>query len=288
MFKIGEFSRLSQVTVKTLRYYDRIGLLTPAKVDPSNNYRYYAAHQLRRLNRILALKGLGLSLDQIAQLLDDVEYAEHIPWENRQAILHDLSPEQIRGMLQLKRLEIQERLEEGQARLARVELRLRQIEKEDKMPEQEVRIKQAPAQPVASLRDIIPTYSDIGELFEEMFSYLGQKGVTPSGPPFVIYHDEEFRETDADVEVVVPMGGQIPEGERIRMRRLPEVEEMASVIHNGSYETIGETYGQLMGWIEDSGYQIAGPGREIYLHGPESGDDPSTYVTEIQMPLTKK
>jgi effector-binding domain-containing protein len=271
MFKIGEFSRLSQVTVKTLRYYDRIGLLTPAEVDPSTNYRYYAAHQLRRLNRILALKGLGLSLDQIAQLLDD-----------------ELSPEQIRGMLQLKRLEIQERLEEGQARLARVELRLRQIEKEDKMPEQEVRIKQAPAQPVASLRDVIPTYSDIGELFEEMFSYLGQKGVTPSGPPFVIYHDEEFRETDADVEVVVPMGGQIPEGERIRMRRLPEVEEMASVIHNGSYETIGETYGQLMGWIEDSGYQIAGPGREIYLHGPESGDDPSTYVTEIQMPMTKK
>jgi effector-binding domain-containing protein len=80
----------------------------------------------------------------------------------------------------------------------------------------------------------------------------------------------------------------MPEGERAKLRRLAEAEEIASITHKGGYETIGETYGQLMGWIEASGYQIAGRGREIYLHGPESGDDSSTYVTEIQMPLAKK
>jgi len=90
MFKIGEFSKLSQVTVKTLRYYDEIGLLKPAKVDRFTSYRYYSADQLPRLNRILALKDLGLSLAQVAQLLDG-----------------DLPPAQIRGMLRLKQAELQ-------------------------------------------------------------------------------------------------------------------------------------------------------------------------------------
>jgi DNA-binding transcriptional MerR regulator len=111
MFKIGEFSRISQVSAKTLRYYDEIGLLTPARVDRFTGYRYYSADQLPRLNRILALKDLGLSLEQIAALLDD-----------------DLPPAEIRGMLRLKRVEIQQHLEEEQARLARVEARLKQIE----------------------------------------------------------------------------------------------------------------------------------------------------------------
>ena len=140
MFKIGEFSRLSHVTVKTLRYYDRIGLLKPATVDRWTSYRYYSADQLPRLNRILALKDLGLSLDQIARLLDD-----------------DLSPDQIRGMLRLKQVELQEQLEEEQTRLARVEQRLRQIEKEETMSSQEVAVKQIPAQAVASVRDTVPS-----------------------------------------------------------------------------------------------------------------------------------
>ena len=96
MFKIGEFSRFSQVTVKTLRYYDKLGLLKPAKVDRFTGYRYYSASQLPRINRILALKDLGLSLDQIAQLLED-----------------DLSPDQIRGILRLKQVEIQEQVQQS-------------------------------------------------------------------------------------------------------------------------------------------------------------------------------
>ena len=120
MFKIGEFSKLSQVTVKTLRYYDQIGLLQPAEVDRFTGYRQYSASQLPRLNRILALKDLGLSLDQIGQLLED-----------------DLSPDQIRGILRLKQVEIQAQVAEEQARLARVERRLIQIEKEKTMSTQE-------------------------------------------------------------------------------------------------------------------------------------------------------
>ncbi len=269
MFKIGEFSKLSHVTVKTLRYYDRIGLLKPAEVDRFTNYRYYSAGQLPRLNRILALKGLGLSLDQIARLLDN-----------------DLTPEQMRGMLRLKQMEIQEQLDQEQARLARVEQRLRQIEQEETMPKQEVALKEIPSQAVASLRDTIPNYGHFDQLFGEIFAYLGQHRLNPIGPPAVIYHDEEFREQDADVEVVAPVAGPVPEGERVRGLELPGG-EVASVVHEGSYDTIGGTYGQVMGWIEANDYCIAGPPREIYLKGPESGDDPSTYVTEIQVPVAK-
>jgi DNA-binding transcriptional MerR regulator len=116
MFRIGEFSKLSHVPAKTLRYYDQIGLLAPAEVDRFTGYRYYSASQLPRLHRILAMKDLGLSLSQIGQLLEE-----------------DLSTDQIRGMLLLKRTEIQQQVEAEQARLARVEWRLKQIEEEISM-----------------------------------------------------------------------------------------------------------------------------------------------------------
>jgi len=270
MFKIGEFSKLSQVPVKTLRYYDEIGLLKPARVDRFTSYRYYSADQLPQLNRILALKDLGLSLAQVARLLDE-----------------GLSPDQLRGMLKLKQAEIQQRVGEEQARLARVEWRLRQIEQEGTMSTQEVVLKKVPALMVASVRDVVPTYSDIGQLYGEIFAHLGQHRVSPAGPPLAIYHDEEYRERDVDVEAAVPVAGAVPEGERVTSRQLPAVEEVACLVHQGGYEAIGEAYNRLMAWIEANGYRIAGPCREVYVRGPESGGDPSTYVTEVQIPVEK-
>ena len=270
MFKIGEFSKLSHVTVKTLRYYDRIGLLKPAEVDRFTNYRYYSANQLPRLNRILALKGLGLSLEQIGLLLEQA-----------------LPPEQIRGMLRLKQVEIEERLDEAQARLARVEQRLKQMEQEELMSKREVALKEVPDQRVASVRDVIPAYNRIDQLFGEIFSYLGQHRIDPVGPPVALYHDEEFREQDADVEITVPVSGAMPEGDQVKERTL-RGGQMACVVHEGSYETIGGTYGELMTWIEENAYQLNGAPREMYLKGPESGADPSTFVTEIQVPVEKE
>jgi len=269
MFRIGEFSRFSQVTVKTLRYYDELGLLKPAKVDRFTGYRYYSASQLPRLNRILALKDLGLSLDQIGQLLEG-----------------DLPPDQIRGMLRLKQVEIEEQLQEEQARLARVEWRLKQIEQEEAMPTQEVVLKKIPAQAVASVRDTVPI-SGIGQLFGEVFGYLGRHRVNPAGPPVGVYYDEEFREEEVDIEIAVPVAGPVPAGDRVKPGELPGAEEMACIVHEGGYDTIGGSYGQLMAWVEANGYRMTGPVREVYLRGPESGDDPSIYVTEIQLPVER-
>ncbi len=270
MFKIGEFSKLSQVPVKTLRYYDEIGLLKPVEVDRWSGYRYYAAGQLARLQRILALRDLGLSLAQIGWLLEE-----------------ELPAEELRGMLRLKRAELQQQMEEEQARLARVEARLRQIEQEGKMPRHEVVVKRVEALRVASLRDVIPTYHDQGPLWGELVAYMEQHGVKPVGPCLTIYHDPEYRERDVEVEVCEPVDRPLPDHPRIRAYDLPAVEAMATTVHEGSYDGFSETYAALLGWIEANGYQIVGPNREIYVRAAEHTDDPSEFVTEIQFPVVK-
>ncbi|MCP4536218.1 MAG: MerR family transcriptional regulator [Chloroflexi bacterium] len=270
MLKIGQFSRFSHVTVKTLRYYDKIGLLKPAEIDRFTGYRYYSASQLPRLHRILALKDLGLSLEQIGDLLEG-----------------DLSPEQIRGILRMKQTEIQQQVAEEQARLARVEQRLKQIELEEAMPTQEVLIKKVPALTVASVRDSLPV-AGLQQLFGELFGYLSQRGLGPVGPPIAIYYDEEFHEGSIiDAEITAPVAGPVPEGDRIKLRELPAIKQAASIIHEGSYEDVSSTYSQLLQWIETNGCCIIGPFREVYLQGPEADRDPSTYVTEIQFPVEK-
>jgi effector-binding domain-containing protein len=270
MFKIGDFSKLSQVPVKTLRYYDEIDLLKPAKVDRFTDYRYYSADQLPRLNRILALKDLGLSLAQIADLLDG-----------------DLSPEQIRGMLWLKQAEAQHKVEEEQARLARVGWRLKQIESEGVMSTQEVVLKKVPAMAVVSVRDVVPTYADCGPLHGEVYKYIGRHRTRPAGPGLTIYYDEGHRESDVDVEVAVPVAKELPSSDRVKARELPAVEEMACIVHQGSYDTLGEAYTPLMAWIEANGYRICGPNRVVYIKGPRPLRKPSSYVSEVQFPVEK-
>ncbi|NKQ37697.1 MAG: MerR family DNA-binding protein [Chloroflexi bacterium] len=232
-------------------------------------YRYYTAVQLTRLNHIIALKDLGFSLEQIGQMLDD-----------------DLSPAQIRGLLWLKRAEISQQIEADQARLARLESRLTQIEKEAKMPKYGVVIKQVDKMQIASLRDIVANYQSLGPLCEALFGTLGQHGIAPAGPTMAIYFDDEYKESDVDVEAAVPVvGGTLPAG-HVVIRELPGA-EMASLMRQGPYDDFTPAYQVLMGWIEANGYRIIGPNRELYLSGPGEGVDPAEYVTEIQFPVMK-
>ena len=118
MFKIGDFSQLGQVSIRTLRLYDELGLLRPAQIDRFTSYRFYTIDQLPRLNRILALKDLGLSLEQIGDLLR-----------------RDLPVDQLRGMLMLKQSEIEQQMQGIQQQMRRVEARLKQIEQEGQPPQ---------------------------------------------------------------------------------------------------------------------------------------------------------
>jgi effector-binding domain-containing protein len=269
VLKIGDFSKLSLVSVKTLRYYDEIGLLKPAQVDEWSGYRYYSASQMPRLNRILALKDLGMSLEQIARLLDE-----------------GLPAEQIRGMLRFQLAEIEQRVQDDKGRMVRVEARLKHIEREGKLPVYEVILKKLPAQNVAQVRRVLPNYGCLGQLFGELFGYLGPSGTPPAGPPWAIYHDPEFKDRDVDIEVAVPVSGKIDGPGSVRTRELA-CGDFACAIHQGPYESIGEAYNTVMAWVEPNGYRLNGPVRECYVHGPAETQNPAEYVTEIQAPVAK-
>jgi DNA-binding transcriptional MerR regulator len=272
MIRIGDFSKFSRVSIKTLRYYDEMGLLKPIQVDHFTGYRYYEFDQLAVLYRILALKDLGFSLEEIGRLLDS-----------------DLSVEQMRGMLKLRKAEIRQRVEAEAARLERVELWLREIEQEDSMSKYDVVIKKIDPVQVASVRGVVPTPPDQRSLWDELLRNLDQKGARMIGPPMAIYHDPEFKEQDWDIEVVMPLSEAIDAGQHVQVYHLPGAEKMACVVHTGPFATIGEAYDALAKWIDQNGYHIVGPGRELNLRLPDKlGDqnDPNT-VNEIQFPVEK-
>src|SRR5215207_5639026 len=162
MFKIGEFSKLVRVPTATLRYYDQVGLLKPVEVDRFTDYRYYSVSQLPRLNRILALKGLGFSLEQIAEVLAE-----------------GLTPEQMRGMLRLRHAQISQQLADMQNQLVEVEVRLQQIEHEATVPSYDVIVKEVEPQLIASVRAILPDHHAVGALFGEVYEALGPNHVEP-------------------------------------------------------------------------------------------------------------
>jgi effector-binding domain-containing protein len=269
MLRIGDFSKLSQVSVKTLRYYDEVGLLRPMQTDRFTSYRYYGVEQLPRLNRILALKDLGLSLEQIAHLLDE-----------------NVSASELRGILRLKQDELRQQIDEQQSRLSRIEIRLKQIEQEAAMSMSpfDVVIKSIEPQTTLYIHETIPTYAGISQLFTRAFTQMGRLGLRPAGPPIGLFYDTEYREQDIDVEVDIPVAATLT-GKEVALRQLPGG-LMACLVHRGSYDSLGPTYTALITWIESNAYRIVGPGREVYLRGSESGD-PTTYVTELQFPVEK-
>lgn len=275
MFKIGEFSRISQVTVQTLRYYDDIGLLTPSYVDHATGYRYYALDLLPRLNRILALKDLGLSLDEITLMLRDA-----------------VSVDELKAILRLKLTELEAQRVETESRIMRVTARLHWIEKESDMPAKDVVLKPVEAIRVLALRRTVPTWDEFPARFGDVTAAAAAQHVVSNGPWIAIYHDPEWVTHDIDLEIALPVPDRftgslrVPPGDAMTVSTLPRVDCMASLLHQGPYVSKGETMVALAQWIAANGYQFAGPVREVYLHGPLDTDDPAAYLTEVQVPVT--
>lgn len=284
MLKIGEFSRLSQVTVKTLHHYDEIGLLKPSHVDRFTNYRYYTLDQLPRVHSIMALKALGLSLEEIAQLLVD-----------------DLPPDQIRGMLRLKQAEVRQRLREEQARLAQIEFRLRQIEGEGMIQTVDIAIKRIESFYAMTLRHQRQTWEErmrIGEAMSHAIEHglLKPVGGTPTNPigssPLInLFYEEEFRGEYADTEVVVTVEPTHPplvslgEVGTFTLREIPAIPVAATYMHQGDYASLNEKYLFLQRWALENRYKLGGTWRFVYHRGPMHGVDPSEYLFELQHPI---
>jgi DNA-binding transcriptional MerR regulator len=271
MIKIGDFARLCQVSVPTLRHYDEIGLLKPISVDGMTGYRYYSVTQMPRLNRILALKDLGFSLDQIEQVLNG-----------------DLTLEQLRGMLKLKQAEVQQHVTEEQGRLARIAARLRQIELEDSMPNYEVVLKTVAPMLIASRTVTIPTNDQVPKYlnpaFSAAYSYAEQQGAKITGPCFAIWHQGADVHTNEVAEAAFPIDRPLPGTEEVRVYELPQA-QVASAVHHGAFENFVQLHGALLSWIEANGYRVAGHYREFYFeHAP---DNMNESATEVQYPVEK-
>ncbi len=269
MIRIGDFARLGQVSVVTLRHYDELGLLKPIKIDRDSGYRYYSVAQLPRLNRILALKDLGFSLEQIEHVLND-----------------RLTLDQLRGMLMLKHAETKQMVTEEQARLARISARIRQIELEDKMSTYDVVLKTVPAMTVVSRRVTIPTNDQVpsylNPAFMEVATYIKDAKCTITGPHFAIWHQAAEVITNEVAEAAVPVNCASAGTDRIQVYELPET-RVASAVHHGDFEDFTQLHTAILQWIEANSYQVVGAYREVYIkHNP---DDLSDTTTEVQYPV---
>ncbi len=270
MIKIGDFARLGQVSVVTLRHYGEIGLLKPISVDTFTGYRHYSVSQLPRLNRILALKDLGFSLEQI------------------ELVLNGLTLEQLRGMLKLRHAEAEQQVAQEQARLSRIATRLRQIESEDTMSTYDVVLKTVPAMLVASRRVTIPTNEQVpaylGPAFSETHAHVKQHGAKELGPCLALWHQSAEVYVNEQAEAAVPIDRRIAGSVHVQVYELPQ-QQVASIVHHGAFADFTQGHAAILTWIEANGYRTTGPYREIYIE--HHANDTEDSATEIQYPVAQ-
>ncbi|MBL1079336.1 MerR family transcriptional regulator [Nocardia sp. 2] len=270
MFGIGDFARFGRVSVRMLRHYDQIGLLTPVEVDPSTGYRFYSADQLARLNRIVALKDLGFTLQQVAALLDD-----------------RLTVDQMRGMLQLRRAQLANQLAADNARLAGVEARLRRIEKEGVMPDNEIIVKSVEATRVAELSDFAADFGDeaigpvLTELFERLDKLVPESGLVVHEPSIAYYEDLGDR---VRCHAALQVSGTASPASLFEVVELAGIPRAATMVHRGPLADLGPAFDVLGRWADENGYAVTCPIREVYLHCPPEHDS-DEWVVELQLPI---
>ncbi|GAB2688002.1 MerR family transcriptional regulator [Kitasatospora kifunensis] len=274
MFTIGDFARHGRVSVRMLRHYDAIGLLRPAQVDPVSGYRFYRAEQLARLNRVIALKDLGFTLQQVQTILDE-----------------RVGAEELRGMLRLRQVELAQTMAAAATRLAQVEARLRTIASEGRMDSNDVVVKAIPAVRVAELTAVAAGYEPehitpvAGPLFDQLCRRVADSGLTPAGPTIAYYEPTEDGSGGVVVHAAFPVVAPAPLDRHpagFAIVDLPALPAAATIVHRGAMDDVLGTAQTLARWIDANGWRSAGFARELYLECPE---DRAGWVTELQEPV---
>jgi DNA-binding transcriptional MerR regulator len=270
MLSIGDFARLAQVSPRTLRHYDELGILRPDRVDPDSGYRFYGVAQLERLHRVVALRDLGFSLEQIGELLED-----------------DPPLEQFVAMLRARRTEIEQSVSAGQARLRRVEAHLRALEAEDPVARRDIVLKSTQPLRIAEIADTAPGFGpeNLGPVFARVVPEVAAhlEGAGARAGIMVAWYEELSDDGTVVLHAGFDIGDQVVDGAgRVRIVDL-RVVQVASVVHRGSMDDIVASYEALVRWIDDSGYRLDGRSRELYHEWRT--DDPARSVTELQMPV---
>jgi len=269
LYRIGEFSKMSKTTIKTLHYYDEVSLLKPEVIDKFTNYRFYTSSQLIKLHRIQCYRQIGLSIDEIRMILSGGDSE---------------------SILQKRKNELISELENGQNQLSRIEFILSGQEEKSFMNYQGI-IKQTPECIVYSKRMVIPSYDS----YFEVIPKIGEE-VTKANPNmkcsvpeycFIIYHDGEYKEKNIDVEYCEAVESLGNETETIKFKKMPAI-TVLSVLHKGAYSKLGNVYAYAFKWVEENGYVVNGNPRESYIDGIWNKENEDDWLTELQLPIVKK
>ena len=270
MLKIGEFSKLSRISVRMLRHYDEMGLLPPQETDEATGYRYYSESQLQAAGRIRAWRDMGFSLATISEMLrcggDRARMEQYF---------------------RAREAELQAAARETAYQLHLLETAGERLRKDDFM-QYDVTVKTIPERTVASVRMVLPSYEAEGMAWGVLMEETASQNLAPDDPCLccAFFHDEEYKEHDVDVEVQKSVRGVYTDTEHVRFYRAPAV-EVASTIHNGSYDTLSDAMNTVAAWVRENGYDYAGAAFCIYHVSPHESNDPARFVTEVCYPVKK-
>ncbi len=262
MLQIGEFSRICQVSVKTLHHYDKIGLLVPAEVDQVTGYRYYQAELIDTMNYIQRLKRYGFTLEEIQQIIT-------------------LSDEkEISRLLRQQRDKLKREQQEKATILNELQTHISIFERTgDVMTYQkgyQIEIKNSPAMNVLTARAKM-SVDEFGKYYGTLFERVPKDRVTPTGLNGARYFDQEFNPESSDIEVFIGVR------ERDKADTVMESCECAMTVHHGGYSTLSEAYGAVVNWIMENGYEIAGAPFDLYIKTQFDSLSPEDWETEVYL-----
>ena len=262
MLKIGEFSKLSRVSIRMLRHYDDIGLLKPAEIDHFTGYRYYREDQLLVISRITALKDMGFALSDIVRILD----------------IYD-DRDKLDAFLTARQTELEAQAKETEYKMMLLETARKRLRKEKNMSF-DVTVKMIPERYAATVHMIIPRYEDEATAWGMMAECA--RPLVPADPCYAIaeFLDREYKEENVEIMVSMAVKGQYQDTEHVKFKTLPAV-KVASCIVKGPYQQMGEAYAAVVAWINENGYRSSGSMFNIYHVGPVQTQNPDEYVTEV-------
>lgn len=267
MYKIGEFSRITGITVKALRYYHEEGIIEPMDVDEFTGYRLYSVDQIAIATAVRLLRDCTFTVKEIKDILISIDDLEDLPYYMDEKIT--AIDNQIQSLDKIKKKLLVETNKQKEV---------------TNMNTYEVNEKKLGAQLVIAIR-YKGAYDECGKYMGELFK--NAKGQN-QGEAFNMYYDEGYEEV-ADVEVCLPMKKEVRVKGNISTKTLPEVEGI-SVMHIGPYDQIGGAYQALSDYASKKGYELGVPCREYYIKGPGMffKGNPNKYVTEVFMPIQSK
>lgn len=273
MFKIGEFSKLTMVSIRMLRYYDEQGLLSPARID-ENGYRLYDVKQIETLQKIVMLRDAQFQVAEIKQILASDKSEDMVDYLNK------------------KEKEIAEEIIQKQKIIQKIQWMKQDINSEHYSDHYKVTFKSIPSYPILSYRATVPSYFDEGSMWEKMAEFMKKEHVEVVNSTYnnlSIYYDTEYREKDYDIEIAVVVKKKKDDKDGFLYRNSEPVELMACVMVYGPFSNISKAYYSFALWLDKHPeYQMDGCTRQISHKGPDNESNPDNYLTEVQIPVKKQ